>query len=73
MLQQEKDLRAHLEVMLKEKNQRMQVLKVLTEQDQDLCDLLCFQLFSISADSVPSLEQLEKFRQHISSLAAEKV
>uniref|UniRef100_A0A673JK99 Protein regulator of cytokinesis 1-like n=1 Tax=Sinocyclocheilus rhinocerous TaxID=307959 RepID=A0A673JK99_9TELE len=58
MLQQEKDLRIHLEVMLKEKNQRMQALKTLTEQDQDLCDLLCFQSFSVSADSVPSLEQL---------------
>uniref|UniRef100_A0A8C1G3P4 Protein regulator of cytokinesis 1b n=1 Tax=Cyprinus carpio TaxID=7962 RepID=A0A8C1G3P4_CYPCA len=72
MLQQEKDLRTHLEVMLKEKNQRTQALKAFTEQDQDLCDLLCFQPFSISADSVPSLEQLEKFRQHISSLTAEK-
>uniref|UniRef100_A0A673JEG8 Protein regulator of cytokinesis 1-like n=1 Tax=Sinocyclocheilus rhinocerous TaxID=307959 RepID=A0A673JEG8_9TELE len=72
MLQQEKDLRIHLEVMLKEKNQRMQALKTLTEQDQDLCDLLCFQSFSVSADSVPSLEQLEKFCQHISSLTAEK-
>ncbi|XP_016358711.1 protein regulator of cytokinesis 1-like [Sinocyclocheilus anshuiensis] len=72
MLQQEKDLRIHLEVMLKEKNQRMQALKALTEQDQDLCDLLCFQSFSVSADSVPSLEQLEKFRKHISSLTAEK-
>ncbi|XP_016396467.1 protein regulator of cytokinesis 1-like [Sinocyclocheilus rhinocerous] len=73
MLQQEKDLRIHLEVMLKEKNQRMQALKTLTEQDQDLCDLLCFQSFSVSADSVPSLEQLEKFCQHISSLTAEKL
>uniref|UniRef100_A0A8C2E1W1 Protein regulator of cytokinesis 1b n=1 Tax=Cyprinus carpio TaxID=7962 RepID=A0A8C2E1W1_CYPCA len=72
MLQQEKDLRTRLEVMLKEKNQRTQALKAFTEQDQDLCDLLCFQPFSISADSVPSLEQLEKFRQHISSLTAEK-
>ncbi len=73
MLQQEKDLRTRLEVMLKEKNQRMQALKALSEQDQDLCDLLCFQPFSISADFVPSLEQLEKFHQHISSLTAEKV
>ncbi|XP_043100945.1 protein regulator of cytokinesis 1b isoform X2 [Puntigrus tetrazona] len=72
MLQQEKDLRTRLEVMLKEKNQRMQALKALTEKDQDLCDLLCFQPFSISADSVPSLEQLEKFHQHISSLTTEK-
>ncbi|XP_067258087.1 protein regulator of cytokinesis 1b isoform X1 [Chanodichthys erythropterus] len=72
MLQQEKDLRTHVEVMLKEKNQRMQALKALTEQEQDLCDLLCSQPFSISANSVPSLEQLENFRQHISCLTAEK-
>ncbi|XP_051756463.1 protein regulator of cytokinesis 1b isoform X1 [Ctenopharyngodon idella] len=72
MLQQEKDLRTHVEVMLKEKNQRMQALKTLTEQEQDLCDLLCSQPFSISANSVPSLEQLENFRQHISCLTAEK-
>lgn len=73
MLQREKDLRTHVEVMLKEKNQRMQALKALTEQDQDLCDLLCSQPFSISGNSVPSLEQLENFRQHISCLTAEKV
>ncbi|XP_067305869.1 protein regulator of cytokinesis 1b isoform X2 [Pseudorasbora parva] len=72
MLQQEKDLRTHVDVMLKEKNQRMQALKALNEQDQDLCDLLCSQPFSISASSVPSLEQLENFRQHISCLTAEK-
>ncbi|XP_051504273.1 protein regulator of cytokinesis 1-like isoform X2 [Myxocyprinus asiaticus] len=72
MLHQEKDLRSLVEVMLKEKNQRMQALKALTEQDQDLCDILCSQPFSISASSVPSLEQLETFHQHISSLTAEK-
>ncbi|KAK7176107.1 hypothetical protein R3I93_000383 [Phoxinus phoxinus] len=72
VLQQEKDLRTHVEMMLKEKNQRMQALKALTEQDQDLCDLLCSQTFSISVNSVPSLEQLDNFRQHVSCLTAEK-
>ncbi|XP_051562410.1 protein regulator of cytokinesis 1-like isoform X1 [Myxocyprinus asiaticus] len=72
MLQQEKDLRSRVELMLKEKNQRMQALKAFTEQDQDLCDNLCSKPFSISASSVPSLEHLETFRQHISSLTAEK-
>ncbi|XP_017567081.1 protein regulator of cytokinesis 1b isoform X2 [Pygocentrus nattereri] len=72
MLQQEKDIRTCLEVMLKEKSQRMQALKALIEQDQDLCDILCSEPYSISASSVPSLEQLESLRQHIAALTAEK-
>ncbi|KAL6461464.1 hypothetical protein MHYP_G00296080 [Metynnis hypsauchen] len=72
MLQQEKDIRTCLEVMLKEKSQRMQALKALIEQDQDLCDILCSEPYSISASSVPSLEQLESLRQHITALAEEK-
>ncbi|KAG7315216.1 hypothetical protein KOW79_021304 [Hemibagrus wyckioides] len=73
MLQQEKDIRTCLEVMLKQKGQRMQTLITLIEQDQDLCDILCLEPFSISASAVPSLEQLECFRQHIAQLTAEKV
>ncbi|KAI5088634.1 protein regulator of cytokinesis 1 [Silurus meridionalis] len=72
MLQQEKDIRSCLEVMLKQKSQRMQTLKTLVEQDQDLCDILCLEPFSISASEVPSLEQLERFGQHIAQLRAEK-
>ncbi|XP_057213410.1 protein regulator of cytokinesis 1b isoform X4 [Triplophysa rosa] len=72
ILKQEKDLRSHVEVMIREKNQRMQALKALTEQDQDLCDILCSQPFSISASSVLSLEDLGNFRQHITCLTAEK-
>ncbi|XP_073715340.1 protein regulator of cytokinesis 1b isoform X1 [Misgurnus anguillicaudatus] len=72
ILKQEKDLRTHVEVMLREKNQRIQTLKALTEQDQDLCDILCSQPFSLSSSSVPSLEELGKFRQHIAHLADEK-
>lgn len=59
--------------MLKEKNQRMQALDALIEKDQDLCDVLCCEPFSISNSSVPSLEQLESFRNHIASLKEEKV
>lgn len=51
----------------------MHALKALTEQDQDLCDILCSQPFSISASSVPSVEDLKNFRQHITCLTAEKV
>lgn len=73
MLQQEKDIRTCLEGMLKEKGERMQTLKSLIEQDQDLCDVLCSEPFSISASSVPSLEQLESFRRHIHEQILEKV
>ncbi|KAM9494331.1 protein regulator of cytokinesis 1b [Clarias gariepinus] len=72
VLQQEKDIRTCLEVKLKEKGQRMQMLKSLIEEDQDLCDILCLEPFSISASAVPSLEELQSFRQHIAQLTAEK-
>ncbi|XP_071369359.1 protein regulator of cytokinesis 1b isoform X2 [Centroberyx affinis] len=72
MLQQEKDIRTRVEVLVKEKTQRMQQLKELGEQDQDLCDILCSMPYGIAPDSVPSLEQLENFRQHIASQTAEK-
>ncbi|KAM9861211.1 protein regulator of cytokinesis 1b isoform 2-T2 [Aulostomus maculatus] len=73
MLQQEKNIRTQLEALLKEKTQRMQQLKTLLEQDQDLSDILCSMLYGIAPDSVPSLEQLEAFRQHIANQSAEKV
>ncbi|KAL4624314.1 protein regulator of cytokinesis 1-like isoform X2 [Arapaima gigas] len=72
MLQLEKDIRTRLEVMMKQKNQRMQELKSLQEQDQDLCDVLCTSSYGIDYSAVPTLEQLEGFRKHITSLAAEK-
>lgn len=72
MLQQEKDIRTRVEVLVMEKSQRMQQLKALMEQDHDLCDILCTIPYGITADSVPSLEQLESFRQHISSQTDEK-
>ncbi|XP_044212420.1 protein regulator of cytokinesis 1b isoform X1 [Thunnus albacares] len=72
MLQQEKNIRTQVEVLIKEKTLRMQQLKFLLEQDQDLCDILCSMPYGISPDSVPSVEQLESFRQHISDQNAEK-
>uniref|UniRef100_A0A668ASK9 Protein regulator of cytokinesis 1b n=1 Tax=Myripristis murdjan TaxID=586833 RepID=A0A668ASK9_9TELE len=72
MLQQEKDIRTRVEVLVKEKSQRMQQLKALVEKDQDLVDILCCMPYGIASDSVPSLEQLENFRQHITSQTSEK-
>lgn len=73
MLQQEKNIRTQVEALQKEKSHRMQQLKLLLEQDQDLCDILCSMPYGISPDSVPSLEELDNFRQHVSSQNAEKV
>lgn len=73
ILQREKDLRTRLEVMLKQKRERKQELKTLQERDQDLCDLLCMTPYSIDSNSVPSLEELDRFRRHLAALAAEKV
>uniref|UniRef100_UPI0037E806A6 protein regulator of cytokinesis 1b isoform X2 n=1 Tax=Semicossyphus pulcher TaxID=241346 RepID=UPI0037E806A6 len=72
MLQQEKNIRTRVEAMMKEKTQRLQQLKVLLDQDQDLCDILCSMSYGIAPDSVPSLEQLQNFRQHIVNQNEEK-
>lgn len=73
MLQQEKNIRTQVEALQKEKACRMQQLKLLQEQDHDLCDILCSMPYGISPECVPSLEELEKFTQHISNQNAEKV
>lgn len=73
MLQQEKNIRTQVLALLEDKTRRMQQLKTLMEQDQDLCDILCSSQYGIAPDSVPSLEQLENFQQHISNQKAEKV
>uniref|UniRef100_UPI00398EBD7C protein regulator of cytokinesis 1b isoform X1 n=1 Tax=Pristiophorus japonicus TaxID=55135 RepID=UPI00398EBD7C len=72
MLQLEKDLRTRLEFFMKEKKERMLKLKCLKEQDEDLCDILCTASYSIDVDAVPSIEQLDTFREHINSLNDEK-
>lgn len=73
MLQQEKNIRTQMEALVKEKNRRMQQLKSLLEQDQDLCDILCSMPYGVAPDCVPSLEQLENFSQHIANQNIEKV
>lgn len=73
MLHQEKSIRTQVSAMIEEKSQRMRQLKSLSDQDQDLCDLLCTEPFPISSDRVPSTEQLDTYRQHIIQLSAERV
>ncbi|NXG43326.1 PRC1 regulator, partial [Psilopogon haemacephalus] len=72
ILEREKSLRTRVEVLLKQRWDRKQELKNLQEQEQDLCDILCTTPFSIDAKAVPSLEDLDRYRRHLASLAAEK-
>ncbi|NWZ36882.1 PRC1 regulator, partial [Brachypodius atriceps] len=68
ILQLEKNLRTQVEVLQKQKRDRKQELKSLREQDQDLHDTLCTALFSIDTESVPSLDDLDRYRRHVASL-----
>ncbi|NXL79069.1 PRC1 regulator, partial [Leptocoma aspasia] len=68
ILQMEKNLRTCVEVLQKQKRDRKQELKALQEQDRALCDILGTAQFSIDAGSVPSLEDLDRYRRHVASL-----
>ncbi|NWV74755.1 PRC1 regulator, partial [Dasyornis broadbenti] len=68
ILQMEKNLRARVEVLQKQKRDRKQELKALQEQDRDLCGVLSTSLFSIDSGRVPSLEDLDCYRRHVASL-----
>ncbi|XP_051975934.1 protein regulator of cytokinesis 1-like isoform X1 [Xyrauchen texanus] len=72
MLQFEKDLRTQVKIMLKEKSSRQSELKSLIQQDQDLCDILCEDLYPIHPDGVPSQQELQNYRQHIANRNQEK-
>uniref|UniRef100_A0A8C0RWB0 Protein regulator of cytokinesis 1 n=1 Tax=Canis lupus familiaris TaxID=9615 RepID=A0A8C0RWB0_CANLF len=72
ILQLEKDLRTQVELMRKQKKERRQELKLLQEQDQELCEILCMPHYDIDSNSVPSLEELNQFRQHVATLRETK-
>lgn len=72
ILQLEKDLRTQVELMRKQKKERKQELKRLQEQDQELCEVLCVPHYDIDSTSVPSLEELNQFRQHVATLRETK-
>ncbi|XP_040198409.1 protein regulator of cytokinesis 1 isoform X2 [Rana temporaria] len=71
ILQLEKDMRTRVEVMLKQKKERIQELKQLKQRDQELCDILCMTPYFIDIP-VPSLDELDQFRRHLAALCAEK-
>ncbi|XP_037365799.1 protein regulator of cytokinesis 1 isoform X2 [Talpa occidentalis] len=72
ILQLEKDLRTQVELMRKQKKERKQELKLLQEQDQELCEILCMPQYDIDSTLVPSLEELSRFRQHLKALRETK-
>nr|KAF6383319.1 hypothetical protein mPipKuh1_014032 [Pipistrellus kuhlii] len=68
VLQLEKDLHTQGELRPRQEQERKPELKLLVEQDQELCEVLCTPHYD--SDSVPSLEELNQFRQHLSTLRA---
>ncbi|XP_068089679.1 protein regulator of cytokinesis 1-like [Hyperolius riggenbachi] len=65
ILQIEKDLRVRLEILMKQKNDRLEELKILQQQDQKLCSELCVTPYYIPSGAIPSQKQLEELREHI--------
>ncbi|XP_016332734.1 protein regulator of cytokinesis 1-like [Sinocyclocheilus anshuiensis] len=73
VLQMEKNLRCHVESLLKEKNERLRELSDLKKQDEDLCVTLCSTPYYIPSGSVPSRTQLQELQEHVEKLIKEKV
>ncbi|XP_005381575.1 PREDICTED: protein regulator of cytokinesis 1 isoform X1 [Chinchilla lanigera] len=72
ILQLEKDLRTQVELMRIQKKERKQELKLLQEQDRELCEVLCMPQYNIDSTCVPSLDDLNQFRQHLATLREKK-
>ncbi|XP_040825423.1 protein regulator of cytokinesis 1 isoform X5 [Ochotona curzoniae] len=72
ILQLEKDLRTQVELMRKQKKDRKQELKLLREQDQELCEILCMPPHEMDSTTVPSLEELNQLRQRVATLKETK-
>ncbi|XP_042526349.1 protein regulator of cytokinesis 1 isoform X2 [Dipodomys spectabilis] len=72
ILQLEKDLRTQVELMRKQKKDRKQELKLLKEQDQELCEILCVPHYDTGSMLVPSIEDLNQLRKHVTFLRETK-
>ncbi|XP_063775590.1 protein regulator of cytokinesis 1-like isoform X2 [Pseudophryne corroboree] len=72
ILQIERDLRVRLELLMKEKNKRLEELRLLQQEDQELCSDLCVTPYYIPSGSIPSHRQLEELKEHIKVQAEEK-
>jgi len=72
MIQREKILRAKVEAMSREKEERLDKYKELHTQDQHLCDSLNEIPYYIPSGSIPTIEQLKELEKHVNGLQAEK-
>ncbi|MBZ3884645.1 Protein regulator of cytokinesis 1 [Sciurus carolinensis] len=72
IFQLEKYLCTQVELIRKQKKERKQELKLLQEQEQELCEILCMPHYDIDSTTVPSLEELNQFRQHVATLRETK-
>ncbi|XP_048337873.1 protein regulator of cytokinesis 1 isoform X1 [Sphaerodactylus townsendi] len=72
VLELEKELRTQVEDLLQQKQKRKQALKALQEQELEICSLLSVAPSDISANAVPSLEELDRFQHHLAVLVTEK-
>ncbi|KAK0052021.1 protein regulator of cytokinesis 1-like isoform X2 [Biomphalaria pfeifferi] len=72
MVQREKILRSKVEIMTKEKNERLAKYKDLYTVDQKLSTLMHTTSYYIPTGVVPSLEQLKEMEIHVNNLKAEK-
>ncbi|XP_038826631.1 protein regulator of cytokinesis 1-like isoform X1 [Salvelinus namaycush] len=72
VLQIEKNLRLRVEVLTKEKGERLKELHGLQQEDKELCVELCVTPYYIPTGSMPSRTQLQELREHIQTLSEEK-
>ncbi|ESO04540.1 hypothetical protein HELRODRAFT_78775 [Helobdella robusta] len=72
VLQAEKDLRQKVELLHKEKQDRMKKLKALIKEDEELSMELATLPYHILSIAVPSLQELKDFEQHIEEMEKEK-
>ncbi|KAJ7987081.1 hypothetical protein DPEC_G00335050 [Dallia pectoralis] len=72
VLQIEKCLRLRVEVLAKEKAERLKELHGLQQQEKELCVELCVTPYYIPTGSMPSSTQLKELQEHIDTLRDEK-
>ncbi|XP_074850659.1 protein regulator of cytokinesis 1-like isoform X2 [Carettochelys insculpta] len=72
ILQMEKELRVATEAALKERNERLEELKELQQQDEKLCAELFAIPYYIPSGSIPSRLQLEDLKKHVRMHSDEK-
>ncbi|XP_075770100.1 protein regulator of cytokinesis 1-like isoform X1 [Pelodiscus sinensis] len=72
ILQMEKELRLAIEAAVKEKNERLEELKELQQEDEKLCTELFATPYYIPSGSIPSRSQLEELKEHVRTHSEEK-